>query len=76
MALLLFFVLAAGCMALDMPALMKKRRVRDISAYFTFWALGIGATLCALLKLNIPSPLLLIIFIYKPINNLFGAWFN
>ncbi|WP_419886020.1 hypothetical protein [Paenibacillus sp. B-A-8] len=76
MVLLFFLVLAVGCMALDLPKLVRKRRVRDLSVYFIFWILGLGATLCTLLKLNIPSPLFLIIFIYKPINNLFGVWFH
>ncbi|MEK5253179.1 hypothetical protein NST74_06925 [Paenibacillus sp. FSL F4-0125] len=76
MVLLFFLVLAVGCMALDLPKLMRKRRVRDLSVYFIFWILGLGATVCVLLKLNIPSPLFLIILIYKPINNLFGVWFH
>lgn len=76
MVLLFFLVLAVGCMALDLPKLVRKRRIRDLSVYFIFWILGLGATVCALLKLNIPSPLFLIILIYKPINNLFGVWFH
>ncbi|MEK4343754.1 hypothetical protein [Paenibacillus sp. FSL P4-0184] len=76
MVLLFLLVLAVGCMALDLPILMRKRRVRDLSVYFIFWILGLGATVCTLLKLNIPSPLFLIILIYKPINNLFGVWFH
>jgi hypothetical protein len=76
MALLFCLVVAAGCMALDLPALMRKRRVRDLSVYFMFWIAGLGVTLCSLFKVNIPSPLFLIIFIYKPINNLFGIWFH
>ncbi|MEK4355436.1 hypothetical protein MKX41_32090 [Paenibacillus sp. FSL R5-0475] len=76
MVLLFFLVLAVGCMALDLPKLVRKRRVRDLSVYFIFWILGLGTTVCALLKLNIPSPLFLIILIYKPINNLFGVWFH
>ena len=76
MVFLFFLVLAVGCMALDLPNLMRTRRVRDLSVYFIFWVLGLGATLCSLLKLNIPSPLFLIILIYKPINNLFGVWFH
>ncbi|OMC65109.1 hypothetical protein BSK49_11085 [Paenibacillus odorifer] len=76
MLVLLFSVIAVGCMALDLPKLMRKRRVPDLSVYFIFWILGLGATFCSLLKLNIPSPLFLIIFIYKPINNLFGLLFH
>ncbi|AIQ34417.1 hypothetical protein R50345_07175 [Paenibacillus sp. FSL R5-0345] len=76
MVLLFFLVIAIGCMALDLPKLIRKRRVRDLSIYFIVWILGLGATFCSLLKLNIPSPLFLIIFIYKPINNLFGIWFH
>lgn len=75
MVLLLFLAIAAGCVALDLPSLMRKRRLRDLSVYSIFWITGIGATACALYKVNVPSPLLLVISIYKPFNNLVMSWF-
>lgn len=41
MLVLLFSVIAVGCMALDLPKLMRKRRVPDLSVYFIFgfWVL-------------------------------------
>ncbi|WDZ63748.1 hypothetical protein MF628_09000 [Paenibacillus polymyxa] len=40
-----------------------------------FWITGIGVVVCSLYKINVPSPLLLIMMIYKPVNNLFTSWF-
>lgn len=74
MVILLFLAIAAGCVAVDVPALKKLKR-RDWLVCSICWLMGIGATACTLYKINVPSPLLPIIYIYQPINRLFESWF-
>ncbi|CQR54682.1 hypothetical protein [Paenibacillus riograndensis] len=73
--LLFFLVIAAGCIAIDLPLLKRKGRTRDRLVWFLFWAMGIAAVYCSLNKVKVPSPLYLVIMIYKPVNTLFESWF-
>ncbi|AET61015.1 hypothetical protein ACWHAM_23185 [Paenibacillus terrae] len=75
MVLLLFLAAAAACVIIDVPLLRRGSRRRDYLVWGLFWITGIGAVICSLYKINVPSPLLLVIMIYKPINNLFTSWF-
>ncbi|WP_019909912.1 hypothetical protein [Paenibacillus sp. HW567] len=75
MLFLLFVVIAAGCVALELPALIRKRRPLDLIVYSLFWLAGLAATACSVYKINMPSPLLLVVMIYKPFNDLFTYWF-
>ncbi|MNC57028.1 hypothetical protein D3C75_1066590 [compost metagenome] len=49
---------------------------RDRVFSMLFWLAGIGSTVCVLLKVNLPSPLLLVIMIYKPFNDLVMSWYQ
>lgn len=73
--LLLFLVIAAGCVVIDLPLLKQKSRLRDRLVWLMFWALGIAAVYCSLNKVKVPSPLYLVIMIYRPVNSLFESWF-
>ncbi|MEK5445342.1 hypothetical protein [Paenibacillus sp. FSL R7-0331] len=73
---LLCLVIASACIAADLPLLKGKRKRRDRVVYMLFWAAGIASAVCALLRVNVPSPLLLLIMIYKPFNTIVGSWFQ
>ncbi|GGF99352.1 hypothetical protein GCM10010912_50160 [Paenibacillus albidus] len=73
--LIFFLVIAAVCVVIDLPLLRRRRRRRELLVWFMFWAAGMGAVVCSLYKINVPSPLLLVMLIYKPVNSLFEAWF-
>lgn len=75
MLMLFFMAIAAGCVAGDLPSLIRKRKLRDLLVYVLFWFAGIAATACTVFKINVPSPLLLVIMIYKPFNDLFTYLF-
>lgn len=71
MLLVLFFVvIAAACFAMDLPTLKGKSKRRDLVVSSVFWIGGMAATVCTLLKIQVPSPLLLIMIIYKPFNDI------
>ncbi|SET25214.1 hypothetical protein [Paenibacillus sp. NFR01] len=77
MLLVLFcLAIAAVCMAKDLPSLKGRRKGRDRLFTMLFWHAGIGSTICALLRVNLPSPLLLVIMIYKPFNDLVTSWYQ
>ena len=75
MVLLLFLATAAVCAVIDVPLLTRGSRRRDLLVWGLFWITGISGVVCSLYKINVPSPLLLIMMIYKPVNNLFTSWF-
>ncbi|WNS44905.1 hypothetical protein [Paenibacillus sp. MMS20-IR301] len=70
-----FLVIAAVCAALDLPSFKGKAKRRDLLVTGVLWICGLAATICTVLQIEVPSPLLLIIFIYKPINELVGLLF-
>ncbi|MDY8025479.1 hypothetical protein [Paenibacillus polymyxa] len=76
MVLLLFLATAAACVVIDVPLLTRGRSRRDLLVWGLLWITGIGAMVCSLYKINVPSPLLLVMMIYKPVNNLFASLFN
>ncbi|OKP87705.1 hypothetical protein A3844_09860 [Paenibacillus helianthi] len=76
MMLLFFLVIAAGCVVIDLPLLKQKGRPRDRLVWVLFWILGIAAVYCSLYKIKVPSPLYLVMFIYKPVNSFFEMWFH
>ncbi|OMD42762.1 hypothetical protein BSK56_25415 [Paenibacillus borealis] len=75
MLLLLFLAIAAVCIAVDVPLLKRGCRTRDLLVWGMLWIMGIGATVCFLYRIKVPSPLLLVMLIYKPVNSLFESWF-
>ncbi|MGG1617561.1 hypothetical protein ACIFQM_18865 [Paenibacillus sp. NRS-1782] len=76
MVLLLFLAVAAACVVIDVPLLTRECRLRDLLVWGLLWITGIGAVVCSLYKINVPSPLLLVMIIYKPVNDLFTSLFN
>ncbi|WP_235441400.1 hypothetical protein [Paenibacillus sp. IHB B 3415] len=72
---LLFVIIAAGCIAADLPSLKGRAKRRDLMVYGVLWIGGMAATVCTLLRFQVPSPLLLLMVIYKPINDLVASWF-
>ncbi|AIQ46635.1 hypothetical protein R70723_12695 [Paenibacillus sp. FSL R7-0273] len=76
MLVVLCLAIAVICMAYDRKLLKGRGIRRDRIVYMLFWAAGISSAVCALLRVNIPSPLLLIIMIYKPFNTIVGSWFQ
>ncbi|AIQ17091.1 hypothetical protein H70357_10795 [Paenibacillus sp. FSL H7-0357] len=75
MLLLLFLVIAAVCIAVDVPLLKQGSRTRDLLVWGVLWIMGLGATVCFLYRIKVPSPLLLVMLIYRPVNSLFESWF-
>lgn len=75
MILLLLAVLVAVFVIIDLPLLRRGGMRRDLLFWGIFWTMGISVTVCSLYRINVPSPLLLIMIIYKPINDLFASWF-
>ncbi|KWX73096.1 hypothetical protein [Paenibacillus jilunlii] len=73
--LLFFLVISAGCIIIDLPLLKQKSRTRDRLVWLLFWAMGIAAVYCSLNKIKVPSPLYLVMIIYRPVNSLFESWF-
>lgn len=70
-----FLLLAVGCMVIDLPNLKGRQKRRDRLVYFILWFGGLAAAGCTLLKIQVPSPLLFLIVIYKPFNDIVGSWF-
>ncbi|WP_342422238.1 hypothetical protein [Paenibacillus sp. FSL E2-0178] len=70
-----FVIIAAICIAADLPSLKGKSKRRDLMVYGVLWIGGLAATICTLLRIQVPSPLLLIMAIYKPINDIVSSWF-
>lgn len=73
---LLCLAIAVVCAAVDLPLMKGRRKGRDRLALGLFWTAGIASAICALLRVNLPSPLLLVIMIYKPFNTIVGSWFQ
>ncbi|WP_340024005.1 hypothetical protein MHI24_02580 [Paenibacillus sp. FSL K6-1096] len=71
----MFFILAVGCMAIDLPSLKGRQRRRDRLVYFVLWIGGLAASVCTLLGIKVPSPLLFLAVLYKPFNDLVSSWF-
>lgn len=71
---LMCLVIAVPCIAADLPLLKGRSKRRDQVVYMLIWAAGIASSVCALLRVNLPSPLLIIIMIYKPFNDIVSAW--
>lgn len=68
-------LMAVGCMAIDLPSLKGRQKRRDRMVYFVLWIGGLAAAVCTLLKIQVPSPLLFLVVLYKPINDLVASWF-
>ncbi|MNC67360.1 hypothetical protein D3C75_1178500 [compost metagenome] len=75
MLLLLFLAIAAVCIAADVPLLKQGSKTRDLLVWGMLWIMGIGATVCFLYRIKVPSPLLLVMLIYRPVNSLFESLF-
>lgn len=73
---ILCLAIAAVCAITDLPLVKGRRKRRDLFAFGLFWAAGIASAVCALLRVNVPSPLLLVIMIYKPFNTIVSSWFS
>lgn len=72
---LLFVIIAVCCVAADLPFLKGRSKRRDLMVYGVMWMIGMAATICTLLRIQVPSPLLLIMVIYKPFNEIVSSWF-
>ncbi|MEK3905101.1 MULTISPECIES: hypothetical protein [unclassified Paenibacillus] len=70
-----FLLIAAGCMLIDLPNLKGRQKRRDRWVYFILWIGGFAAAGCTILKIQVPSPLLFLVVIYKPFNDLVASWF-
>ncbi|ASA21595.1 hypothetical protein [Paenibacillus donghaensis] len=75
MMLLFFLAIAAVGVAIDLPLLQRRSRRRDLLVWVMFWTAGMGVVVCSLYRIQVPSPLLLIMLIYRPVNHLFSLWF-
>ena len=55
---------------IEVPRLLQRKLHKEVWVFFTLLAAGTGLSIALQLHLNIPSPLYLMIAIYKPISNL------
>ncbi len=63
-------MLVAACfIALDLPSLVRSRRIGQLAVFITLWLAGIASTLCTVLKVPTGSPLSFIIWLYTPVND-------
>ncbi|MNJ56894.1 hypothetical protein D3C77_524580 [compost metagenome] len=61
-------VLTAIFVLVDMPWFKKNKKSRDLFVWIVVWIVSMGATVCDVYKIKVPSPLLLIKGFYEPIN--------
>ncbi|MFD0616171.1 hypothetical protein ACFQZR_01770 [Paenibacillus sp. GCM10027629] len=55
---------------IEVPRLLQRKMHKELWVFFTLLAAGTGLSIALELHWNIPSPLYLMIAIYKPISNL------
>lgn len=61
-------VLTAIFVLVDVPWFKKNKKSRDFFVWIVVWIVSLGATVCDVYKIKVPSPLLLIKGFYEPIN--------
>ncbi|MFD3257211.1 hypothetical protein ACE3MQ_01205 [Paenibacillus lentus] len=71
MNFLAVLLVAGCCIAIDLPSLVRSRQIGQITVFILLWLAGIAATLCTVFKVQIPSPLYFIIWLYTPVNDFF-----
>lgn len=76
MNLLAILLVAACFIALDLPSLVRSRRIGQLTVFILLWLAGIAATLCSVFKVQVPSPLYFIIWLYTPVNDFFQRMFG
>ncbi|MNC70172.1 hypothetical protein D3C75_1209530 [compost metagenome] len=59
----------------DVPWFKKNKSTRDLFVWIVVWLVSIGATVCDVYKIKVPSPLLLVKGFYEPINRLVESLF-
>lgn len=61
-------VLTAIFVLVDVPWFKKNKKSGDLFVWIVVWIVSLGATVCDVYKIKVPSPLLLIKGFYEPIN--------
>lgn len=64
--------LAITLACLELPKLAKKGWKREIVVYLIMLLGGAFLSICAVNQIRLPSPLNIIVYIYKPVE----SWFN
>ncbi len=68
--IIMIFILIAIAF-IQIPPLIRKKQSKDLWAYCVIYAIAAILSILSTANIHIPSPLSLIITIYKPINALF-----
>lgn len=70
--LLSIAVVVIGCLmgVIDLPKLYKRKEWKEVIVYSVLLLTGIGFGIIAVNLWEFPSPLYIIIWIYKPVNQL------
>ncbi|WP_145410022.1 hypothetical protein [Paenibacillus xylanexedens] len=70
--LLSIAVVLVGCLiaGLDVPNLIRRKEWKEIAVYSVLLLIGTASAVIAVNLWDFPSPLYIIIWIYKPINQL------
>lgn len=68
--LLIILVIAAVITFVEVPALAKKKRQKDILVFFSFLLIGVTLGIVFVFNLPYPNPIKLIEAIFKPIADL------
>ncbi|PYI55137.1 hypothetical protein [Paenibacillus flagellatus] len=69
--ILLVLAVAGAAAAFELPAMWRKRWRKEAAAYALLLAAGIAISIAAVLEADVPSPLLFMQMVFKPIHDLF-----
>lgn len=59
---------------IEVPALLKKNRKKELRVFSILLVLGIGLSISQSLDVRIPNPLDWIAVVYKPLSDLIFQW--
>ncbi|SFE37882.1 hypothetical protein SAMN04487969_102241 [Paenibacillus algorifonticola] len=72
--ILIISALAITLAVIELPKLAKKGWKKEIFVYLIMLAGGAFLSICAFNQIRLPSPLNIIVYIYKPLENWFNAF--
>jgi hypothetical protein len=58
----------------EVPALRKKKANKELWAFSILLLFGTTLTIIQALDIQVPNPMDLIIYVYKPVSDLFDVW--
>jgi len=71
--MLVFMIIALGVSILEYRKLIKKKRFREVAVSSMLLVIGLALAFITLLRMTVPSPLEIIIVMFKPISQYMHA---